>query len=486
MRNIVQHSIYILLIVLFAGCALAATPLPLGVQYSQIKDTIYANESAYYQVNITNFNDFADRVQMYTINPYWDIFPTIINVGAQDTSIISLEITPLANPIYGPQFVPITIKSLTDQNPMVQNFYIYLKPSNETVKKYVTNVVMEVHMPSEVDPRESLSLEVYMRNRNPLDIQELKILVTSALFTKEYKTNLGPLEEKTNQILFADLDKYQAPGVYPITIQLIVDNKTVADSQREILVKSYADVTREDTRTKSLFSTTDKITLKNDGNYEATKSITLEKNFFERIFTTTSLAYTVGNDNGKSIITWDVPLKSRETYTITVTTNYIVLVIIVILIVLGTISYFVFRSPVLLFKRAKIVSSTEDGVSEIKVKLHIKNRSGKTIRNIKIIDKYPKIVQMEEDSSLGTMKPTKMLSSDKTHSLLTWGLDVLDPYEERLLVYKLKSRLNIVGNVSLPSAKIKFNSGAGERTYNSNEVTMHHQSHHHMSEKKQH
>ena len=81
------------------------------------------------------------------------------------------------------------------------------------------------------------------------------------------------------------------------------------------------------------------------------------------------------------------------------------------------------------------------------------------------------------------LKPSRMISADKTHSLLMWNLEVLDPYEERLLTYKLKSQLNIVGNMRLPSSKVKFLTPAGERTYYSNDVMLLHKSAHHLDKK---
>jgi hypothetical protein len=130
----------------------------------------------------------------------------------------------------------------------------------------------------------------------------------------------------------------------------------------------------------------------------------------------------------------------------------------------------------LLFKRAKIIASTDDGITEIRVKLHIKNRSGKEIRSVKVIDRYPKIVSLVETEGIGTLKPIKMLSADKVQSLLMWNLEALEPYEERLISYTLRSRLNIVGNMHLHSAKVKFLTASGERTTSSNDVMLMHRS----------
>jgi len=455
----------------------AATPT---VVYAAKNDTISGNDmTATYAFTIFNNGGSIERYQLYTISAFWDVDSssgTIISVSPGSSSDFDMEIRLNDKQLFGPQLVPVTIKALSSGDATVENLYVYVKQSNATIPSYVPNVAMDVNMKDEIDPRSSISIDVYMRNRNLLNIKDLKIVIESPLFSKEYSTTLGPLEEKTNQILFVDINKIQQPGNYSVDIRLETDNKTIAQVRKDVHVIGYSDVGVEQTTIKGLFSYTEHLKIYNDGNYDATKLVKVEKNFFEKLFTSTSARYVSLSENGVSYITWTVPLKPQETYDITVNTNYTILVIILILIVAGIIMYYIFRSPVLLFKRAKIVSSSDDGISEIRVKLHLKNRSGRVIKNIKVIDKYPKIVSLVEDNSLGTLKPSKMLSADKVHSLLSWNLDSLEPYEERLLSYTVRSQLNIVGNLSLHPAKVRFLSAAGERVYTSNDVVLQHKS----------
>jgi hypothetical protein len=487
MRNLLNDSyilkyfglpLFLLSTIIFAiiGLTANAYAADFSLGYASIIDSISDNESAEYLFNITNMQTIQERFQIYTISASWDLTPSLVIVEPNSAVKFTLEIMPIDTKLFGPQLVPVTIKALSDQTLSQQNLYVYIKPTNSTVKSYVPNVAMEVKIKDEIDPRESLSIEVYMRNRNPLNIKDLRIDVSSSLFSREYKTTLGPLEEKTNQVLFADIDPIQEPGTYTVTVKLIYDNKTLGEVKKDILIKSYSDLSLQHTQSRTLFSLTDTFTLKNNGNSELVKLVKLEKGFFARIFTHTSAKYVLLKEEGKNYISWDVPLEPEQQIKITVTTNYIILFIIAVLLVCLIISYYIVRSPILLFKRAKIVLSSDHGVSEIKVKLHIKNRSRKVIRNIKLIDKYPKITRVEEDSSLGVFRPSKMLTADKNNSMLMWELEILEPYEERLVTYKLVSHLNIIGDIHLPPAKIKFHTKAGERSYISNAVILMHKS----------
>jgi hypothetical protein len=458
-------SVSIFVLLLLVTSVSAATPV---LKYTAVSDTIKEGDNtAIYRVSLTNTEKSDDKLQFYTISAYWDIDPTIITVPAESVSAFDMEIRLSGGTLIGPQLVPVTIKSLNTGDTLIENFYVYIKPSNMTPMSYSPNVVMKVAMKDELDPREAASVEITMTNRNSLDITDLRISMDSELFSKEVQTTLGPLESKTNQILLG-VNELQAPGIYDIMIRLVVDNKTVTELSKEVEIIKYSEVTVEQTKVKNLFSYTQRMKIHNNGNYEAVKEVRIQKNFFEKIFTTAR--YTKLKEDGVSYMTWRIPLKPQETYVLTVKTNYTILAVIIILILAGIVMYYIFRSPVLLFKRAKIVTSTEEGITEIRVKLHLKNRSGREIRGVKVIDRYPKIVSLVDENIIGSLKPTKMLSADKANSLLMWGLETLEPYEERLLTYTVKSQLNIVGNMHLKSAKARFMTLSGERTTNSNDA----------------
>jgi hypothetical protein len=466
-------SIIAFVLLLFVTSVSAAVPV---LNYDAVSDTIKEGDNtAIYSFSITNTATTADRYQLYTISAFWDINPSIVLVPAKSATAFNLEITLNSNDLVGPQLVPVTIKSLNSGDTVEENLYVYVKPSTESSLSYVPNVAMTVNMAESIDPRNPLSIEMEMVNRNPLNISDLRIVIESSLFSKEVQTTLGPLERKTNQVLLS-MNKLQEPGVYQINIKLVTQNRTVTELQKEIRVESYSQVTEEHTKVKRLFSRSEYIKLHNDGNYETIKQLKIQRTFFQKMFTSSSEKYSKLKENGVTYLTWDVPLAPQQSFDLVVRTNYNSIAILVVLILAGIALYYIFRSPVLLFKRAKIVASSEDGITEIRVRLHLKNRSGKEIHAVKVIDRHPKIVSLVEDNSIGSLKPTKMLSADKVHSLLMWNLEALEPYEERLLSYTIRSKLDIVGNMHLHSAKVRFMTPTGERTTSSNDVTLLHKS----------
>ncbi|MBW2986276.1 hypothetical protein KY333_02810, partial [Candidatus Woesearchaeota archaeon] len=148
--------------------------------------------------------------------------------------------------------------------------------------------------------------------------------------------------------------------------------------------------------------------------------------------------------------------------------NFQPILIISIAILIILISYFVFRSPVVMRKTATVIATKEGGISELKIIIEIINRSKKQIKHVKIIDNVPRIAELAKEYDVGTVKPDKVVQHERKGTLVKWSLDEVDPGEERVISYKVKSKLSILGGVTLPSAAAKFDVGKRHRTANSN------------------
>ena len=125
-------------------------------------------------------------------------------------------------------------------------------------------------------------------------------------------------------------------------------------------------------------------------------------------------------------------------------------------IIAGIILYYFMRSPVMLKKEAIVIGTKEEGISDIKVVLHIKNRSSNVFDKIVITDRLPHIAELSKESETGTINPTSVTRSEKKGVILKWELPGLERFEERIISYKIKSKLSILGGFTLPLAVIRF------------------------------
>jgi hypothetical protein len=91
------------------------------------------------------------------------------------------------------------------------------------------------------------------------------------------------------------------------------------------------------------------------------------------------------------------------------------------------------------------------------------------IENIQVTELIPSIAELVKEGNIGTLAPSKVLRNDKKGTIVKWELEALEPFEERIISYRLNSKIVIVGGLTLPPSRVKFITKKGkERTIKSN------------------
>ncbi|RJQ17045.1 hypothetical protein C4573_03235 [Candidatus Woesearchaeota archaeon] len=457
-----MKRIILLFVILFA--LVTAVHADFDVIYTISEDTIYPDELAVFNFSILNEEAFTDRYTVYSIDPAWIIktTPVGIEIPSGGTATVSISIQPKTTVISGPYLIPLTVRSSTTSKTVDKNVFVYLKSYTQEPKQYEPSIALSADLPESVDPRKKISIELFIRNRNALTTDALNVSIESALFTKQYLVTLDALEEKSQELLF-DIDPLTKPGEYPLVVKLSINNKTASQVEKTLVVIDYSALQEESYTVKELFKQTDYITVQNVGNNIKTSSITREKGFFARIFTSTEPDAAVQSENGRKLLAWELTLQPNEKVNLVVVENYrgfVSAVVILILIILG---YYLFRSPIIVLKKAKFFGTKEEGSSMVKVKIFMKNRTKRPVYNVKVIDKIPALAKVIEDEFvLGTLKPTKIIRNEKAMTVVRWDLEKLDAYEERIITYKIQTHFKLFGSMKLQPTKVKFDTGLGK------------------------
>lgn len=437
---------------------------------------IFPNESAVYTLEIENLADNPDRYIISTLDPKWlldvDPSPGFIDAGANVT--YRLLMRPSRGLEFGYHGPLVLVRSQTTGETVRKNLLIYLKPQGLVIGRYPPSVALDVELPHEVDPRIGwVQVDVGLRNRNALDIEEALVVVKSDLFRQEQVLPIGPLEEKQRQFRF-QIDPQLAPGLQRVSVSVHAFNSTIAERSRSFNVLAYEDLRSEEREDSSLFRTITTLSVVNNGNQPSIATLHDEASWLHRIFSSASNEPQIVENVSGTYWSWEIPLEPNERADIHVVTNYRWLVLIITLIIVGIVCYYLFRSPIVVIKEAVARSSPEHGVSDMKVMLLIRNRSGKVLRSLNVVDTIPSIAQyVSTTSQLGTLQPSRVSRSESRGTILKWELDSLDPYEERVITYRLRSKLHIMGGITLNGAKVRFETGVGrERVSFSNNARL--------------
>ncbi|MCF7872252.1 hypothetical protein K9L97_04425 [Candidatus Woesearchaeota archaeon] len=461
-KKILYADLIVFILILSMMPFVQATDFSLDID--AVKSRIQPGDNGEYKLTITNYDS---QEQLYRITPSapnaasWIITPTTAKVLPGETKDVILKIIPKSTVGLGTHAITIQVE---DRNNEMQQIKALISIVIDAyLQGYLPDVALTVDSPSKQDPREKLSITILTKNRNPLDLENLILEIQSDFFYKRINTSLGPRKEITKEYIF-ELDSLQKPGDYDLDVKLMLEDDTVvSQTTKKLTIEQYSTINTDKNIQKGFLSSKEEITLTNEGNYPREKSITVLMPWYERIFVKTYPQGELIKENGKAALKWTENLKPTESKTIIIIRNYVVLAIIMLLIIILIALYFIIRSPIILLKEAQIVKEDSEGISEIKVRLFIKNRSGKTTHNITITDLLPRIASLEKQPGiLGSLQPTKVTHTSKKGTLLYWDIEYLEPFEERIITYKMSTKLKIVGNLNLSRTQVKFDTKSGK------------------------
>ena len=104
------------------------------------------------------------------------------------------------------------------------------------------------------------------------------------------------------------------------------------------------------------------------------------------------------------------------------------------------------------------------------VSLAVRNRGSATIEGIDITDIIPDLVQIEKGLLIGTLHPSKILRHERKGTIVKWDIKRLDSGEERVITYKISTKLPILGGFTLSAANVRFSYQGKSFSVNSNKL----------------
>ncbi len=434
----------------------------LDVTADVLDNSFYPDEYATYKLTIHNTDSFEKVIQIYStdIQYYSELEPFLTNIGPNETLVTELRLIPSAWADLGPKSVNVMVESSANDEKISMQVPLYLKSYDQVEKQYTPSVEMKVDFPEIVDPRQEIPISLYFRNRNKLDITEMYLEINSQAFKEAKILAIEPMSERT-EIVNYKIDLLTPPQEDKLEISIRVNNQTINRERFTYKIISYSDYVTKQDSVEELFKKTTEYVITNNGNVKSTAPYVLPVSLLKKFFVGSSIPAS-RYDLKKQTLEWDLSLEPMKETKLELVENYRPVIYMILFGIIITMVYFIYRSPVTIRKEALIVGSSKEGISQLKVLLHIRNRSQDLVEHITITDLIPSIVELVQDSYIGTLAPSKVVRNDIKGTIIKWDLDALEPFEERIISYRLNAKITIVGGLKLPPAKVKFESKKGK------------------------
>ena len=445
----------------------------------EVDNTILKDEVAEYLLAITNTGPSSQKIRLKFGGDIEWIFRTY----PLHHALTGIEVPPFST-------VKTTIVlSLRDLNVAPKqyrfNLLINSEKSGETLTseelilnlrsvisgQYAATVTISTDFPAEVDTREIVQLRITLNNRNPRDIENLFVQSKSTLTLKETLTDLEPFEVK---VLVQDMtfDPFLPPQDDLLLVNLIYEDNIIGRAEIGYKTKAYSEILLTEDKDRNLLYERILSTYYNDGNVAGEKLVQRKTSLWRIPFTRSVPKAKITREEGGLMMNWDLSLEPQGRQIIQVTQDFrfSFASLLILLIVFGL--YYSLRSPLVLKKEARVVRHHEGGISDVKVVLHVKNRTTAEVEDLLITDTVPEIIDVGKKFAVGTIKPDKILKHKTRGTVLRWKIKTLEPLEERIITYSVRAKLSIIGEITLPAYIAKFKVKNKERIITSKKVSL--------------
>jgi len=385
-----------------------------------------------------SFVPFSDSFEYISINP------SKITLESHKSQEIDVNVKILDEAVPNKNYrTRFTVSSVT--NPK-------LKKTQDIIVKVVSPkeiVKISTDVGDRIIPGDTFSFELSLSNSVNKVIKNAEVFIVSEFFQEKFTTSLyygGDFKKKFD----FDFSPGTEPGIYTLDIKVYSDRELIGSYTKEIVIVKNPDIQEKIEKSSEIFVKSVKVTKTNSGNLVAQDSYLTNVGGFAQYFTTYNIP--PSQINGNELV-WKFEIMPGQSFEIEVVTDYrgLWLAILVFVIVVALILYVLGRK-ITIKKTTYKIKETREGISELKIVLHVRNKNG-LLKNITVIDYLPNLIHPTHQ--FGTLKPTKM-QKGKSGIRFMWHLGSLEAGEERVFSYNVKSKLNIIGNLMLPSAVVIY------------------------------
>lgn len=434
-------------------CVALVSAIEFDVTLSPGERKIKANETAVFEIQVQHNSPGEELFEVFSNDVTWDVqSERPLRVSPDRVLRTNLLIRPLnLNP--GAYNLPISFKRAGSFEQVKKVAYIELQSQFPSDVEYLPAIRGVVFVDREIDPRQGMRIMLELENQNRRQLDKVDVRVRSSIVSKDYSTSLGPLEKKT-----LTFDVALNPQT-PVQSDSLAVSLVVPESERAYQfdvvpvpfdIVPFGGIVPYVEDNSSFFKTVQTITLVNEGNREMTHRYRVPAWFGKRVFIASTPDYVVEDGD----LVWEVGLGVAESERIVVIYNYRPLIWLVLVLVLLTGAYFFFRSPLVVMKKATVMGSHEGGITEMKVIVELVNRSRKVLRHVKVMDMAPRLADVSTYKET-ILSPSKITPSENG-TVIRWDIDFMEPREHRILMYKMKTKMEVLGGMTLPVTAVKF------------------------------
>ena len=414
-----------------------------------VKNILLPGESAAFEIEIKNFQNFKDDFKLIVTDFSWretkntEVYTIASSESAKDNlKLFTLGVLPA-----GKYSVNIRVYSVSNPEIFIDHSLLV----EILGYKDLVNADLEFN-PQGLDPRKENLVKLNLKNKHNIDLGGINVQVKSSLFSEEFLTTLASKEEKSFD--FSVLLKEVTEGDYDTRVLVTMGDNVLVDKVIPVKVSAYSNIQEIKKEQSSFLINELELTRTNQGN-------TISKEIFSKLFSSLENKFTKTNPNPTKTekvdsnykYTWQFDLNPGQSYTINIKTNYRTpLIILIIALAILVLVYNILKTDLTINKKVLMLKSKEGNISHLKMILTLKCR-GAPAKNLRLVDNVPGV--LEAPTEFTTLKPISV-KKGLAGSTLIWEISEILKGEERVISYKVRSHAPLMGKVTIPKAICRY------------------------------
>ncbi len=444
----------------------------IALDIRSIQSEITPDQTATYTLKIHNFDSFAktlifvpkDKRFTITFEPAYDLVNGI-ELEANGEKTTKILVKPIENLAPGIYYVDFTLQDRVTSEVYSTNMILTLRPKTLT---YPINVSIQVDFLKRFVPTKPASAILTITNNNAKEYGEVKLDLSSKFLNQVINDSLGPSEIKTYHFPVV-IEKSTPPQPDSLNVKLWWNNSVIAETRFDYDIVATQDVFLKNITTQNKFLqsiTVLKVT--NPNNIQDKEIILMKKPKLMMLFSSEP-EYKIAREGKKEYLQFSITLDPNQSTEIILRYDYRVPVLILFVLLIILILVYANASPLTIKKTVEDVKTSEDMITSFKVILTLRNRKNKPIENLKIYERIINLCHFVKGDSHEVFKITNTI---KEGTVVEYHIASLEPKEERVVAYHVKSKLKIIGGIRLKPSVVKFKYAGKDHKITSNELEL--------------
>jgi len=464
MKRALAVILFLTLLVVSSAIAVAqvVTPSTFFVNVDYVSDKIVdpVKDHADLYIEIENRGSETDTFKLlYLEDPKWSyqVLPSpldkSITLEPGEEGRIHLLVKGDVDPgLYG---VKVSVRSETTGN-VISNVMRLRVGARAPDAPPEANFDVEVSVPAQMDPRGTYNVIVNIQNNNERLLEDVAVKLQSKLLDEDTTVTVEPDESKSVSFAVLLMDNVE-PQKDQMHVTVYYEDVEFHASDHNFEVVEFVAPFRKEIDVEKKFLRQDRtITITNEGNTLKSDAVRIETSLKEKFFSSAEPKFRTVKEDGRYYFEWDASLEPEESMTIHLKTSYRLLILLALIIIAFLVYRIATSNPVVVKKKIMSMKRHGGAVSQFAVVILLRNRSKDPVSKIRVVERVSKMVHLKKDSFHGSMHPVKMHEHGREGTLLEYRFGELAPGDERVIKYKVYSKLHIFGTISIKPTVVEF------------------------------